>query len=150
MHFKCCSQLGYANLHPIALSRTQKQDPAEYSSVVAPEQYLSLTQYTQQRVLAARSSDLPTVNRIGIGRIAHTGYTENCVPTAQLRGRDPSELLTTYRAVHGSVSAGENRSYGGVRPAVPGGFTKATRVHHFGPPLNSAATLRKQDAYVAR
>ena len=104
----------------------------------------SLTRYSQ---VCAHPK---IMSRIEIGRNVHTGFTENNVPSVDLRGNGPAELCTTYRAVHGAGTAREVRSCGGVRPAVSDGFTKSTRVHQFGPLLNTGALLRKQDPYVAR
>lgn len=111
----------------------------------------SLTHYSQDRARFARPSESQVLNRIEVGRITHTGFTENSVPTAGLRGNGPAELLTTYRAAHGGATAREVRFSGpGVCPAIPAGFTKSTRIHQFGPPLDNATVLRKQNAYVAR
>lgn len=135
------------------LDRTMKQDPAEFINMHNPNNYSSIAKATfggTQRPIPTESDRL---GRTGVGDKEPTGYVENNDRFVQTSD-NPHRFITHYDTRFYDITPqGKDREgyiVGGIQPQLPDGFTKSTKVASYGSDIETTATLRRLNPYVAR
>ncbi|XP_060065144.1 protein phosphatase 1 regulatory subunit 32-like [Ylistrum balloti] len=142
------------NIPNLRLERTKKADPTEYLNMQNPNNYSSITMKTFQGKQRPDNTEADRLDNTSTGKQELSGYSENndrFVATADEPRRFITHYLTRFGPdpnPQGIDRAGHTR--GGVQQQKPDGFTKSTAVHAYGNDLDTTATLRRLEPYVAR
>lgn len=93
-------QIGFpelSQLHPNAREQLKKCDPAEYSILVHPKQFASLTQRDYQGAQREPPSEARRLERSEVGVKESTGFLKNTIPLVEPRDRDSARFSTHYQ-----------------------------------------------------
>jgi protein phosphatase 1 regulatory subunit 32 len=145
---------GRIEVHPtVKVESIKKQDPTEYINLTNPNNKTSVTACT----IRGKQRNEPTLaDRLGK---THVGWKENTGFTANndkfvWTPDNPARFITEYqnRFIDRTATGAdrEGHTWGGTFPPKDDGFTRSTRVHNPGPPLNSNAVLQNVNPYVGR